>query len=116
MNSKWIMGALVAASLTAPAFAQVSVYLGTPPPLRYERRLPEPGPGYSWVPGYWGVRGNHYVWIPGHWEHPPYAGAYWTHPHYDRYNQGWRYHEGYWAHEDHDDHHDWDEEHEHPHR
>jgi hypothetical protein len=47
------------------------------------------------------------VWAPGVWRRPPYAGAYWEHPHYDHYSQGWAYHEGHWDHEDHGDHHDW---------
>jgi hypothetical protein len=63
-------------------------------PLRYERRPPAPGPGYAWVPGVW--------------RQPPYAGAYWSHPHWDHYSDGWHYHEGHWDREDHDDHHDWD--------
>jgi hypothetical protein len=109
MKMKWFAGALVVASLSAPAFAQVSVYLGaTPPPLRYERRPPPPGEGFVWVNGYWGNDGRRYVWVPGRWNRPPYAGAYYVHPHYDRYPNGWRMHEGYWSHEEHDDHHDWD--------
>jgi hypothetical protein len=109
MKMKWLAGALVVASLSAPAFGQISVYLGsTPPPLRYERRPPPPGEGFAWINGYWGNDGRRYVWVPGRWDHPPYAGAYYVHPHYDRYQEGWRMHEGYWSHEDHDDHHDWD--------
>ena len=66
-----------------------------------------PGEGFVWQDGYWGVNGGRYVWIPGRWERPPYPGAYWTHPHYDRYSDGYHLHEGHWDREDHDDHHDW---------
>jgi hypothetical protein len=30
-----------------------------------------------------------------------HTGAYWSHPHYDHYREGWRYDEGHWDHEDH---------------
>jgi WXXGXW repeat (2 copies) len=108
MNRKWFCGAvLAAASLTASAFSQLHVYIGTPPPpIRYEVRPPMPGEGYSWVDGYWGNEGGHYRWVAGRWNQPPYQGAYWNHPHYDHYQKGWQMHEGHWDHEDHDNHHD----------
>jgi len=76
------------AAFTVPASAQISVIIGrTPPPLRFERRPPPPGEGYAWIDGYWGANG-----------------AYWSHPHYDHYQDGWHLHEGHWDHEDHGDH------------
>jgi hypothetical protein len=112
LKLKWLGSVLALATLTiaaSPVRAQVSFGLSigrTPPPLRYERRSPTPGPGYSWVDGYWGIHSGRYVWVPGRWQQPPYAGAYWSHPHYDHYQDGWHYHEGHWDHEDHGDHHD----------
>ena len=112
MKTKWIVAALAACSLAAPAFAQIGVYIGTPPPpLRYEVRPPIPGPGYVWNDGYWGWGGDRYNWIGGRWQRPPYQGAYWSHPHYDHYDRGWQMHEGHWDREDHGDHHDWDRDH-----
>jgi hypothetical protein len=103
MRSKWLYGLLLSAAFTVPTFAQVSVYIGSPPPaLRYERRGDAPGPGYSWVEGYWAPHGRRYAWVGGHWAQPPYSGGYWNHPHYDHYQQGWQLHEGHWDHEDHD--------------
>jgi hypothetical protein len=116
MKAKWILAAALAASIAAPAFAQIGIYIGrTPPPLRYETRGPIPGRGYVWVDGYWGVRDGGYYWIPGRWNRPPYPGAYWSHPHYDHYDRGWEYHEGHWDHDDHGDHHDWDHDRGHDH-
>jgi hypothetical protein len=107
---KFLAGALslgTFAAFTVPAQAQLNIVIGrTPPPLRYERRPPPPGQGYAWVDGYWGANGGRYVWIPGRWDRAPYAGAYWSHPHYDHYNDGWHLHEGHWDHDDHGDHHD----------
>lgn len=108
-KSKLLTAALTMAAftVTVPAFSQFSITIGrTPPPLRYERRPPPPGAGFVWIDGYWGIQGNRYVWVPGRWDRPPYAGAYWSHPHYDHYQDGWHYHEGHWDREDHGDHHD----------
>ena len=115
-KSRLLAAALTMAAITAtaPAFSQVGIIIGrTPPPVRYERRPPAPGPGYFWIDGYWGVRGGRYYWVPGRWDRPPYAGAYWSHPHYDRYEDGWHYHEGHWDRDDHRDHHDDEDEHAH---
>jgi hypothetical protein len=106
LNAKWLYSIVAASALAVPAFGQIQVYIGPPPPVRYEVPPPMPAQGYVWVDGYWGVRGRHYVWVPGAWQQPPYPGAYWTHPHYDHYQQGWQAHEGHWDHEDHGDHHD----------
>lgn len=46
-------------------------YAPAPPVAVY--RPPCPGPGYSWVNGYWGPR---HVWISGYWA-APYIGSYW---------------------------------------
>ncbi len=114
MKSLRICSALLTVALAVPAFGQVSVYIGTPPPpLRYERRGPIPAPGFVWVEGYWSPYGHHYRWVAGRWERPPYEGAYWSHPHYDHYREGWQLHQGHWDREnhdnghwrDHDDHH-----------
>lgn len=104
--------------IAAPAWSQIQVYIGPPPPpIRYEVRPPIPGDGFVWVDGYWGAAGNHYRWVAGRWDRPPYPGAYWSHPHYDHYDRGWQMHEGHWDHEDHGDHHDHDDhDHDHGHR
>ena len=111
MNKKISLTTLAAAVLTltfaAPGKAQVGfgVTIGTPPPpLRYEARPGIPGPGFIWVDGFWEPASGRYQWHPGHWERPPFEGAFYVHPHWDHYPDGWHMHEGYWAHEDHDDH------------
>ena len=102
-----LVAALLSVSLAAPAFSQVGVYIGTPPPpLRYEVPPPAPGPDFAWVDGFWNWGGNRYVWVPGRWDRRPYPGAYWSHPHYDHYDRGWQAHEGHWDREDHRDEHD----------
>jgi hypothetical protein len=99
----FIYAALLAAAVVVPSSAQVSVYIGSaPPPLRYEERGPLPGPGYVWIEGYWSPNGRHYQWVQGRWDRPPYEGAYWSHPHYDHYKEGWQLHEGHWDRENHD--------------
>jgi hypothetical protein len=130
MKMKWMLGALLLCAFAVPSFAggpQISVFIGTPPPaVVYEPPPPPPDPGFVWVEGYWIPQGHHYRWVGGHWERPPYAGAYWSHPHYDHYREGWQYHEGHWDHEDHGNHygeykhgkghgHDRDDDHDHGH-
>ncbi|MBS1801074.1 MAG: YXWGXW repeat-containing protein [Acidobacteria bacterium] len=98
MKTKWLLGGLLAAAtFGAPAFGQISVYIGTPPPpIRYETPPPMPEVGYVWMPGYWAPYGGRYVWAPGRWSRPPYYGAAWRQGGWDHDGRGWRYREGYW--------------------
>jgi hypothetical protein len=50
----------------APAYV-VPAYV---PPPRVYVRPPAPGPGYSWVAGYWYGAGPRRVWRPGYWAAP----------------------------------------------
>ncbi len=62
-------------------FAQFSVgiHIGEPPRPRVIRVRPNaPGPGYSWVDGYWYPQGNRYSWHQGYWTRPPYEGSQWS--------------------------------------
>ena len=107
-------GSAIAACAAFTTSSQAQVGIGVtigrepPPAVRYEARPVAPGPGFVWVDGYWNWAGGRYVWVPGRWNRPPYEGAYWSHGHYDHYNDGWHYHEGHWDREDHGDHHEWD--------
>jgi hypothetical protein len=114
MRLHWVYCTLFAAAIASPSSAQISVYIGTPPPaVVYDEPGPPPSPGFVWIEGYWVPNGHHYRWVRGHWERPPYEGAYWTHPHYDHYREGWQLHEGHWDREDHGDHHWRDHDHGH---
>jgi len=71
--------------------APVAVY--APPPAPVAAYVPvAPGPGYSWVGGYWHPAGARWAWHAGYWARPPYARAYWVAPHY----YGRRFYGGYW--------------------
>lgn len=115
MFTRIACGAALTAAMAVPAMSQVSfgIQIGRtpPPPLRYEVRPAMPGPGYVWVDGYWRWDRGRYVWAPGVWQRPPYAGAYYTHGHWDHYPDGWHYHEGHWDRDDHGDHYDWHRDH-----
>lgn len=65
-------------------------YYGGPAPVA--AYAPYPGPGYSWVGGYWYPYGARWAWRGGYWARPPYAGARWVGPRY----YGGRYARGYW--------------------
>lgn len=50
-----------------------------PPPPAYAAYRPAcPGPGYTWVDGYWTPQGGRNVWIDGFWRAPAVVAA----PHY----------------------------------
>ena len=70
------------------------VYFG-PPPLRREVVYARPGPGYTWVDGYWDWDPSYqdYVWIGGRWVLPSYYDSYWVAPRFS----GSFYYPGYWA-------------------
>jgi len=99
MKLKWMLGpGLAAAMFVSPAFGQISVFIGTPPPpVRYEVAPPMPTVGYVWTPGYWTPYGGHYVWAPGRWARPPYYGASWRTGGWYQEPRGWYYRPGGWA-------------------
>jgi hypothetical protein len=71
----------------------VGVHIGEPPRPRVIRIRPmSPGPGYSWVDGYWYPVGRRYTWHEGYWTRPPYEGSQWSAPRYE----GGMYYQGYW--------------------
>ncbi|HMF63861.1 MAG TPA: hypothetical protein VK608_07215 [Edaphobacter sp.] len=115
MRSKlWLCSVLAAAAFSAPAFGQVQIYIGTPPPpVRYEVRPPMPANGYMWTDGYWEPYRGRYRWMSGRWMRPPYPGAYWRPSRYQHYDQGWRVQRGYWDRRDGDHYRDHDHGHGH---
>lgn len=70
----------------------IGLNIGAPPRPRVEVRRVSPGPGYSYVEGYWYPVSGHYKWHAGYWSRPPYEGAVWIAPHHD----GRQYFQGYW--------------------
>ena len=74
----------------APAYGYYAPPLPPAPPAVVYAAAP--GPGYTWVSGYWYPAGPRYAWRAGYWARPPYARAYWVAPRY----YGHRYYGGYW--------------------
>ncbi len=92
MKTKLIATLLMAggALLAAPRVS-IGVQIGAPAPVVVSAyRPPCPGPGYVWIDGYYDAYGN---WFDGYWAVPPYAGAYWIAPRYER----GRFIAGYWG-------------------
>jgi WXXGXW repeat (2 copies) len=91
------MLALAAAALLGMgvASAQVTVRIAPPRPL-VERRVPPPGPGYVWTPGYQRWDGRAYVWAPGAWVRPPHRHARWVAPRWVHRHGQWVFVEGHW--------------------
>jgi hypothetical protein len=80
----------VGAGYAAPA--PVYAYGPMPAPVYSSYVAPCPGPGYSWVGGYWYPSGARYGWHAGYWARPAFAGARWAAPRYHAH----RYYGGYW--------------------
>ena len=92
MKSKLLAVMLFAAGTM---FGQISlgIHIGPPPPPRVVRVQPvAPGPGYTFVQGYWYPVGGRYRWHEGYWSRPPYEGARWVGPGYE----GGVYMVGHW--------------------
>jgi len=75
----------------APYYAPAPVYYPVPPAPVVAYRPPYPGPGYSWVSGYWYPVGRRHVWRAGYWTRRPYPRVYRVGPAY-----GPRPIRGYW--------------------
>src|SRR5882724_5786903 len=105
---KKLLAALILTAGIGVAQFSVGVHIGEPPRPRVIRVRPNaPGPGYTWIDGYWYPQGNRYAWHQGYWTRPPYEGSAWIGPRYE----GGMFYEGYWRgsrneHFDHD--HRWD--------
>lgn len=67
-------------------------YAPPPPPPVVAYASPAPGPGYTWVSGYYYPVGPRYVWRAGYWARRPFVGARWVGPYY----YGHHYYRGYW--------------------
>ena len=88
---------LAAISLTGCSGGYVSAYTSTaPPPIRVETYGPAPGPGYVWVNGYWGYRGNAYVWSPGRWDRPPRGRSRWEQGRWEQRGNRYHWRDGRW--------------------
>ena len=87
------------APANAQAHAASNVASLAPPLLPSYSQPAVPGPGYIWIPGYWGWNGTGYYWVPAYWARPPAAGLLWT-PGYWAWNgadHDYVFHSGYWA-------------------
>lgn len=91
---KLLLAAMLLAGGSLFGQFSVGIRIGAPPAPRLVRVRPNsPGPGYSWVDGYWYPSNNRYVWHAGYYTRPPYEGAAWVSPRYD----GEQFYDGYWS-------------------
>ncbi len=110
-QAKWLLCAVLLAGTSLYADTRISVGIGIghggywfnppPPPVGvYYVPAPQviyvpayPGPGYTWVDGYWYRYGPRYRWRGGYWARPPYGVKYkkWNKPHHWRERGGWDY-------------------------
>ncbi len=105
--TKKLLTLMLLAGGSAFAATHVSIGIGIGGPAYYGGyytpapvRPPCPGPGYTWVDGYWG---SNRVWVNGYWA-APYGGSYWASPRYRDWDHDRGRHRG-WD-RDRDEHHD----------
>jgi hypothetical protein len=101
MGRRWallgVMGAALALAGCADTYGHGNYYARTPPPpSRYERYDEAPGPGYVWINGYWGYRGNNYYWNSGRWERPPRGRHRWEDGRWENRGDRYQWREGRW--------------------
>lgn len=88
----------------APVYVPPPVPVYAPPPAPVYAPPPPPYAsyyGYVWVPAYSVWTGYGYRTVPGAWVRPPFRGAIWVAPHWER-NRGYGresfWVNGYWRH------------------
>ena len=98
LKRKLLLAALAASTIgiTAPAFADVGIYIDAAPPAARYEVVPAARPGYAWQPGVWDWRGGRHVWTKGYWVKER-RGYYWHPSRWE--NEGGRYHyvKGTWG-------------------
>jgi hypothetical protein len=92
-----VVGILAAGSIFAQTRFSVGIGFGGnapgyyQPPVYAQAAIPPcPGPGYTWVDGYWSNSYGRNSWINGYWAAPPYRSVY-VAPRYDygrQFNRG----------------------------
>jgi WXXGXW repeat (2 copies) len=95
MFQRGLLASVLFGLLATAAFADIVVRVEPPRP-RYEHRVPPPGPGYVWTPGYHRWDGRAYVWVPGAWVLPPRHHAHWVPAHWVHRHHEWYFVEGHW--------------------
>jgi hypothetical protein len=89
-----VLIAMVFATLTTAAGAQVYVRIGPPAP-RYEPAPPPPPYRHAaWDPGHWHWNGGRYVWVHGHYVH---GRGHWVTGHWRQGPNGWHWVNGHWV-------------------
>ncbi|MEO8481813.1 MAG: hypothetical protein ABI634_06350 [Acidobacteriota bacterium] len=87
--------ALTVATACAPATGRVYVR-ARPPAAVFEARAASPGPGFTWIGGFYRWTGRDYIWIPGHYERAPRPRAAWVPERWVHDRRGWYLVEGHW--------------------
>jgi hypothetical protein len=96
MKRTWLLAPVLAAFSMVGCAGPVYYANVPPPPVRAEAIIASPGPGFVWVGGYWGWRGNAHVWVAGSWMRPPHPHSVWVAPRWEARGGRYYFHEGRW--------------------
>jgi hypothetical protein len=95
---KMLLAALAASSIgfmTAPASADVGIFLDSAPPAPRYEVVPAPRAGYIWQPGYYDWRNGRHVWVRGQWMRER-KGYYWHPSRWEQRDGRWTLERGKW--------------------
>ena len=79
---------LAGGSMFAQSRFSVGVGFNQEPPVYASNIPPSPGPGYTWVDGYWSQNYGQPVWIAGYWNAPVYSTDFGFAPRFDNRFRG----------------------------
>jgi len=84
---------LAGGSMFAQTRFSVGIGFNQPAPVYASNIPPCPGPGYTWVDGYWSQNYGQPVWIAGYWSAPVFSASFGFAPRFDNHfrvgdNQG----------------------------
>ena len=79
---------LAGGSMFAQTRFSVGIGFNQAPPVYASNIPPCPGPGYTWVDGYWSQNYGQPVWIAGYWNAPVFSTGFGFAPRFDNHFNG----------------------------
>lgn len=92
----FLLAAVLAGAVAAPAMAQVTINIGVAPPAAQYEAVPVLAPNQTWAPGYWAWNGDRHIWVRGH-AIMKRDGYRWAPDNWVHTGNGYSRQQGYWV-------------------
>ena len=79
---------LAGGSMFAQTRFSVGIGFNQPAPVYASNIPPCPGPGYTWVDGYWSQNYGRPTWVAGYWNAPVFSAGFGFAPRFDNHFRG----------------------------